>query len=404
MHELDNESSQLSVLDLPQLHSKPPFSALHQTLASLAIGPASWDLNSAISTSIISGDGVPAYLTKLISSPLNWLSTDEEREAIWEEASKRLSERSGRTAMSSFERIFTIPTVGSEADDSSSVEIKIHEPALTGDQLGHKTWLGAFVLAKKLPVWLKTQSAHHNPAPLIPDSPLHVLELGAGTGLAGLAAAALFPPTTYIHLTDLPEIIPNLQANINGNAHLLADPDRVTADVLDWSQLPTTPSQLYNCILAADSLYSSAHPRLLTDAMALFLKREPHARIFTVLPFRDMDRDYHAELRIAMTAKGFGVRDEGTELGVEDWYRWREREVVKCWWCVWAWGDAILAPLGGRDPQGLSQDTDGCEIPEDSNASESCGDGVMGDEGDGVEDMVAWEELCVLIPEMREIR
>lgn len=40
---------------------------------------------------------IAAYLSTIIKSPLSWLEDDEAREAIWDEASKRFSERCGRS-------------------------------------------------------------------------------------------------------------------------------------------------------------------------------------------------------------------------------------------------------------------------------------------------------------------
>lgn len=349
----EDVSPQLTVLDLPQVYSKPSFSALHTTLSSLTLHPESWDGQlSSHASPRIDEEGIPAYLTRLISSPLAWLSSDAEREGIWEAASKRLSERSGRSGMSSLQRNFKIPR-SSEGSGAEEMEIQIHEPGLVNDQLGHKTWLGAFVLAKLLPQLLP----RYFPLPQgdcdgacegagSSQRRLRILELGAGTGLAGIAAAALYRNSVEVHMTDLPEIVPNLRANVAQNSSLLGDGAHVSADVLDWSDLP--PSQdlkgeekMYDCILAADSLYGPEHPPILTDAIAVYLKREKDAKVFTVLPFREMELDYHGELREQMAAKGFHVLEEGEEEGVEDWYNSSgsraERARVRCWWCVWGW-------------------------------------------------------------------
>lgn len=42
---------------------------------------------------------IAAYLSTIIKSPLSWLE-DEDREAIWDEASRRFSERCGRSGTS----------------------------------------------------------------------------------------------------------------------------------------------------------------------------------------------------------------------------------------------------------------------------------------------------------------
>lgn len=43
---------------------------------------------------------IAAYLSKVIASELAWIDEEENREAIWAEASKRFSERCGRSGRS----------------------------------------------------------------------------------------------------------------------------------------------------------------------------------------------------------------------------------------------------------------------------------------------------------------
>ena len=73
-----------------------------QTLARLALEPTSWsigvendDAQSDKATEHIAEEGIPKYLTSIVASPLQWIE-ETSREAIWEAASARLSERSGR--------------------------------------------------------------------------------------------------------------------------------------------------------------------------------------------------------------------------------------------------------------------------------------------------------------------
>jgi predicted nicotinamide N-methyase len=61
-----------------------------------------------------------------------------------------------------------------------------------------------------------------------------VLELGAGTGLLGLAAAALW--RANVVMTDLPLFQDNLLHNIRNNCSLLGERGaNVSCDVLDWT-------------------------------------------------------------------------------------------------------------------------------------------------------------------------
>jgi hypothetical protein len=87
-----------------------------------------------------------------------------------------------------------------------------------------------------------------------PFSLAQVLELGAGTGLAGSAAAAL--GAAYVLLTDLAYALANLQATV---ARLSLTPPLRAPDValLDWND-PTSlppPTPAWDVVLAADCIW-----------------------------------------------------------------------------------------------------------------------------------------------------
>lgn len=260
--------------------------------------------------------------------------------------------------MPSLTRVFKIPRHPQE-DASKTVDIVLHEPSLTGDNLGHKTWVASYLLAKRLPTLLprhfpRIQTSAEiaravlpwSPTTLTPE-PLHVLELGAGTGLVGLAASALFVTTT--HLTDLPSILPNLERNIMENMALTTY-SAVTAAPLDWSAQPNShalPSSddKFDLILAADSLYAPLHPMWIVAVVVRMLKRDefdrgPGARVMMELPLRCEEPAEHAELRRRMQEAGLVVVEEGVEVGFDDWEDLTPgvgQLEVRCWWCVWRW-------------------------------------------------------------------
>lgn len=65
----------------------------------------------------------------------------------------------------------------------------------------------------------------HNPSLLLSplqlkQTPLKILELGSGTGLVGIAAAALL--RAHVTLTDLPNVLPNLQFNTELNSSVIS--------------------------------------------------------------------------------------------------------------------------------------------------------------------------------------
>jgi hypothetical protein len=94
----------LSVFDLPQLYQKPSGTDLVKALALLSLKPRTFGTTAdvVVKGPAVQPEGVTRYLTSIIASSLAWLDTDELREAIWDAASARLSERSGRTGKHSF--------------------------------------------------------------------------------------------------------------------------------------------------------------------------------------------------------------------------------------------------------------------------------------------------------------
>lgn len=106
----------------------------------------------------------------------------------------------------------------------------IREPPLTGDNLGFKTWGTAFTIAKQL----ENLRTRYFPNLLKEGcSSNRVLELGSGTGLVGIAAAAIW--SVPVLLTDLPEIESNLSHNVLQNLEIVeTQGGQIESRVLDW--------------------------------------------------------------------------------------------------------------------------------------------------------------------------
>ena len=282
-------------------------------------------------------DGVPQYLTRIVASPLAWIGSAADQEKIWELASQRLAEQSGRTGMGAIDREFCIPLLDPTMQE---LYLQIHEPALTEDNLGLKTWGTSFTLAKHLVhlqkhfAYLSKGSEPRQGQPSSRQSPIRVLELGAGTGVLGLAFAAVFK--THVLMTDLPTIVGNLRRSAEANASAInhqGSRAKTSVGMLDWSWpallQPLSSEERagngdemlrFDTIIAADPIYSSLHPALLTDTINARLSLSGPAKVFVAYPLRAEYQAQINELSELLTHKcqlSLSIRDR--LKGSDDW-------------------------------------------------------------------------------------
>jgi predicted nicotinamide N-methyase len=239
-------------------------------------------------------------------------------------------------------RNFDIPKNSS----GETVHIKLEEPALAAENLTLTTWGSSFILATRLHHFALDWNSLRPAASHVPDNPdtISVLELGAGTGLVGLSAAAIW--NTNVVLSDLAPIVPGLAANICTNRKTLcalggsafcgtldwANPDKL---VLHSSSTTTTLQAETNkatVILAADTIYSEEHPGILSGTILRWLKHGPEARVIIAYPMRVAYLDEIRELWELLQRGGLEAIDEGRELVGDDW----DDEVLHEW-SVWRW-------------------------------------------------------------------
>uniref|UniRef100_A0A672FA83 Valosin containing protein lysine (K) methyltransferase n=1 Tax=Salarias fasciatus TaxID=181472 RepID=A0A672FA83_SALFA len=130
-----------------------------------------------------------------------------------------------------------------ERNDGSVLRLK---QCYIGD-VGCVVWDAAIVLAK----YLETAEFYDPAAGVNAWSASSVLELGAGTGAAGLMAAALGGRVT---VTDLEDLQPLLRANIGENQALVTS-GSVTAKVLKWGEDVSEFLPSPRFVLMADCIY-----------------------------------------------------------------------------------------------------------------------------------------------------
>ena len=209
--------------------------------------------------------------------------------------------------------------------------IKITEPDLRAQNLALTTWTSSNVLAGVL---------HKLPVDLSSVGEIPVLELGAGTGLVGLTAAALWK--VPVVLTDLPPIVPGLIDNVRLN--VAAVKDLVRCGSLDWDSpdiLTVRDGLQYHAdkykadvIMAADTVYSEEHPELLSKAILRWLAPGPSSRVILTIALRVAYLDHITELWDRLQSAGLEAIMEGQQRD-DNAHQWDDE--CLCEWSVWRW-------------------------------------------------------------------
>ncbi len=124
-------------------------------------------------------------------------------------------------------------------------KVRVHEMSAAFLGTGLVCWDGSIVLAKYL---------EHNPSITMKKS---ILELGAGTGIGGLAAALL--GAEEVMLTDLPYALTNLQHNVEYNIQInvpLLNSSKIKVSKVDWYDASSYPVDCsFDLILGADIVW-----------------------------------------------------------------------------------------------------------------------------------------------------
>ncbi|XBJ00382.1 protein N-lysine methyltransferase METTL21A-like [Triticum dicoccoides] len=139
--------------------------------------------------------------------------------------------------------------------------------------LTFQLWPSATTLLRFLPA-----SPHLLPRPPTAHCPLSIMELGSGTGAAGLALAAALPAHTV--LSDLPAALPNLRHNASLNAPLLdSRGGSVSVVPLPWGDaaamgavVAPAPASRFDLVVASDVVYYEELVDPLIETLRFFVK------------------------------------------------------------------------------------------------------------------------------------
>ncbi|KAL7141782.1 hypothetical protein ABFS83_08G076700 [Erythranthe nasuta] len=120
---------------------------------------------------------------------------------------------------------------------------------------------------------------------ITPHRRLRILELGSGTGIVGIAAAALLG--AKVTATDLPHALPNLQFNVAANAGIF-EPHGGAVEVaaLQWGEKKDMEAiggrDQYDLILGSDVVYHDHLYEPLLETLKFFLLESDRKMVFVM--------------------------------------------------------------------------------------------------------------------------
>ncbi|KAF5463989.1 hypothetical protein F2P56_014107 [Juglans regia] len=156
--------------------------------------------------------------------------------------------------------------------------------------------------------------------------PLNILELGSGTGLVGIAAAATLGANVTV--TDLPHVIPNLLFNAEANADVLtANGGAIRVEPLRWGEADDVKliGRDFDLILASDVVYHDHLYDPLLETMRLLLlgsagTENGRAKAFVMAHLRRWKKDSaffkKAKKRFQVEVLHVDSPSEGCRVGV----------------------------------------------------------------------------------------
>jgi len=131
-----------------------------------------------------------------------------------------------------------------------------------------------------------------------------ILELGAGTGLAGICTAVLLP-RALVCLTDLQEVLDSLNRNVYANASLVGD--RVSVTACDW----TRPSEgvlgaPWDLVIATDVVWLEDLVEPFINTLDAISNKNPNCVI--LMSYQSRTRRVDDMLFLGLSERGFATQ------------------------------------------------------------------------------------------------
>eukprot|EP00928_Gymnodinium_smaydae_P049828 TRINITY_DN33464_c0_g1_i1.p1 TRINITY_DN33464_c0_g1~~TRINITY_DN33464_c0_g1_i1.p1 ORF type:complete len:289 (-),score=38.44 TRINITY_DN33464_c0_g1_i1:316-1137(-) len=159
--------------------------------------------------------------------------------------------------------------------------------SLPGRYLGAQVWLSGHLVARFIASRACRAFALEKGSSA--SGGVRCLELGAGLGVAGLAAAAAGVAREVV-LTDKAEMVPLLRHNIDLNG--LSAEGRCRAECLDWGCAPPLEWGPFDIVLAADVIYPMKDTTCLVALRdTIFEVCKPGSNVSLVLAYHERARE-----------------------------------------------------------------------------------------------------------------
>jgi hypothetical protein len=201
-------------------------------------------------------------------------------------------------------------------------KLPIHDVANSDEGTGLITWDGATALARHLETHARKSIKNRN-----------VLELGAGTGLSGLAAAAL--GASHVLLTDLPYSLSNLERNVaRCEAEWGLERGKcISVAALDWCQpIPASISSpdAFDVVLISDCVWLDYLVEPLVSTLSSLSTACPTMDIFMSYQLRA--RSTRKLLMDCLFKAGFSILE--TRIAFDSMEIFRMRKNPACASCI----------------------------------------------------------------------